>query len=156
MSRHPRTFVFAQTNYRNQMRKFGIKTDDAAGNMCYGKTGMGKTTMLENMVLHDDSGHGASALLIRWRLRGKSLILFLPIASTMSYILIRLTWNIDWFNILEVKSEEQKHLVAAGLMGIFKNLAGCLEFAMEYILNTLLSLLSYPGSTPLELTHVGG
>ena len=35
--------VFAQTNYRNELKKFGIKTDDRRRNMyLIGKTGMGK------------------------------------------------------------------------------------------------------------------
>jgi len=52
--------VFAQTNYRNQLRRFGIKTDDRRRHMyVIGKTGMGKTTMMENMVLSDIyKGHG--------------------------------------------------------------------------------------------------
>ena len=52
--------VFGQTNYRNQLRRFGIKTDDRRRHMyIIGKTGMGKTTMMENMVLSDIyKGHG--------------------------------------------------------------------------------------------------
>ena len=55
---------FAQTLYRNQMRRFGIKLDDRRRHMyVIGKTGMGKTTMLENMVLHDIyAGHGVGVV----------------------------------------------------------------------------------------------
>ncbi|MEK7458859.1 MAG: hypothetical protein AAB663_00455, partial [Patescibacteria group bacterium] len=51
---------FGQTNFRNAMRKFGIKTDDRRRHMyVIGKTGMGKTTLLENMILADIyAGHG--------------------------------------------------------------------------------------------------
>ena len=51
---------FGLANYRNQNRKFGIKLDDRRRHMyIVGKTGMGKTTMLENMVLNDIyAGHG--------------------------------------------------------------------------------------------------
>ena len=46
--------IFAQTNFRNQRVKFGIKTDDRRRHMyVVGKTGTGKTEMLENMVLAD-------------------------------------------------------------------------------------------------------
>jgi flagellar biosynthesis GTPase FlhF len=46
--------LFAETNFRNQQRRFGIKTDDRRRHIyVLGKTGMGKTTRLDNMVLCD-------------------------------------------------------------------------------------------------------
>lgn len=46
--------LFGQTNFRNQKKRFGIKVDDRRRHMyVIGKTGMGKTTMLENMVVAD-------------------------------------------------------------------------------------------------------
>src|SRR3990167_11089363 len=53
---------FGQTNFRNAMRKFGIKTDDRRRHMyVIGKTGMGKTTLLENMILAEIYlGHGCA------------------------------------------------------------------------------------------------
>ncbi|MBI4133976.1 MAG: type IV secretory system conjugative DNA transfer family protein, partial [Candidatus Terrybacteria bacterium] len=39
---------FAETNFRNRQQRFGIKTDDRRRHMyVIGKTGMGKTTLLE-------------------------------------------------------------------------------------------------------------
>ncbi|MFA6376933.1 MAG: hypothetical protein WCX69_06055, partial [Candidatus Paceibacterota bacterium] len=57
---NPDINFFGLTNYRNQFRKFGIKTDDRRRHMyLVGKTGMGKTTIMENMVLNDIyAGHG--------------------------------------------------------------------------------------------------
>ena len=58
---HDREVIpFAETNFRNQRRRFGIMTDDRRRHMyVIGKTGMGKTTLLENMVLADIyAGHG--------------------------------------------------------------------------------------------------
>src|SRR6266850_205381 len=54
--------LFAKTNYRGVLKPFGIKTDDRRRHMyVIGKTGMGKTTMLENMFLADVyAGHGCS------------------------------------------------------------------------------------------------
>ena len=46
--------IFAETNYRNSNVKFGIKTDDRRRHMYFiGKTGMGKSTVLENMIIQD-------------------------------------------------------------------------------------------------------
>ena len=46
--------LFARTNYRNQEAKFGIKRDDRRRHMyIIGKTGMGKTNLMENMAISD-------------------------------------------------------------------------------------------------------
>ena len=51
---------FAKTNFRNQERNFGIKKDDRRRHMyVIGKTGMGKSNMLENMAIQDiRAGYG--------------------------------------------------------------------------------------------------
>ena len=46
--------IFAKTNYRSREVPFGIKTDDRRRHMyLIGKTGMGKTTLMENMAVQD-------------------------------------------------------------------------------------------------------
>ena len=51
---NPDVNYFGMTNFRNKNAKFGIKLDDRRRHMyVVGKTGMGKTTLLENMVLND-------------------------------------------------------------------------------------------------------
>ncbi len=151
--------VFAQTTYRNQMRRFGIKTDDRRRHMyVIGKTGMGKTTIMENMVLSDIyAGHGVGLVdphgdfaekiinhIPSWRLND---VVYLNPADLE---------NPMGFNILEVKTEEQKHLVAGGLMGTFKKIwPDVWSSRMEYILNnTILALLDYPGSTLLGINRL--
>ena len=56
--------VFAQTTYRNEFKKFGIKTDDRRRHMyLIGKTGMGKSTVLENMIVEDiRAGRGVAVV----------------------------------------------------------------------------------------------
>lgn len=51
---------FAQTNFRNDRRVFGIKQDDRLSHIyAIGKTGTGKTTFLETMACGDiDAGRG--------------------------------------------------------------------------------------------------
>ena len=45
---------FAETNFRNDRKKFGIKPDDRRRHVyVIGKTGMGKTAMLQNMAIQD-------------------------------------------------------------------------------------------------------
>jgi hypothetical protein len=151
--------VFAQTNFRNQMRKFGIKLEDRRRHMyVIGKTGMGKTTMMENMVLYDIyNGHGVGVVDPHGDFAEK-IINYIPPHRINDVIYFNpgdLKFPIG-FNILEVKNEEQKHLVAAGLMGIFKKIwPDVWSSRMEYILNnTLLALLDYPDSTLLGINRL--
>jgi CxxC-x17-CxxC domain-containing protein len=60
------------------------------------------------------------------------------------------------FNILEAVSEDKKHLVASGMMGVFKKIWPDVWSArMEYILsNALLALLDYPGSTMMGVNRM--
>jgi len=151
--------LFALTNYRNQMRRFGIKTDDRRRHMyVIGKTGMGKTTMMENMVLHDIyAGHGIGVVDPHGDFAEK-MINYIP-ANRINDVVYFNPSDMEYpigFNILEVTSEGQKHLVAAGLMGIFKKIwPDVWSPRMEYILNnTILALLEYPGSTLLGINRM--
>ena len=151
--------LFAQTNYRNQMRRFGVKTDDRRRHMyVIGKTGMGKTTMMENMVLHDIySGHGVGVVDPHGDFAEK-IINYIP-PERINDVVYFNPADVDFpigFNILETKTEEQKYLVAAGLMAVFKKIwVDMWSSRMEYILNnTLLALLDYPGSTLLGINRM--
>ncbi|MBI2436692.1 MAG: type IV secretion system DNA-binding domain-containing protein [Candidatus Magasanikbacteria bacterium] len=151
--------LFAQTNFRNQMRAFGIKTDDRRRHMyVIGKTGMGKTTMMENMVLSDIyAGHGVGIVDPHGDFAEK-IINFIP-SHRINDVVYFNPADVDnpiGFNVFEVHSEEQKHLVASGLMGIFKKIwPDVWSSRMEYILNnTILALLDYPGSTLLGINRL--
>lgn len=150
---------FAKTNFRNQMRKFGIKTDDRRRHMyVIGKTGMGKTTLLENMILSDIyAGHGCAYIdphgdtaeklldyIPSWRIN--DVVYFNP--SDQEYPV--------GFNILESVDGTLKHLVAAGLMAVFKKIwEGVWSARMEYIMNnTILALLDTPGTTLLGINRM--
>jgi len=60
------------------------------------------------------------------------------------------------FNALETVPYEFRHLVASGLMGVFKKIwVDVWSARMEYILNnTLLALLEYPGATLLAVNRM--
>src|SRR3989344_9054486 len=46
--------IFAKTNFPNGERRFGIKQDDRRRHMyIIGKTGMGKSQMIENIIIQD-------------------------------------------------------------------------------------------------------
>ncbi len=55
---------FAVTNYRNIEKRFGIKKKDRSGHMyMIGKTGVGKSTLIENMIISDiNVNHGVALI----------------------------------------------------------------------------------------------
>lgn len=150
---------FASTNFRGAKQAFGIKTDDRRRHIyVVGKTGMGKTTLLENMVLHDiNAGHGV-AYIDPHGDTASNLLDFIPpnrINDVVYFNPADMEFPIG-FNPLEVKSENEKHLVASGMMGVFKKIwEGVWSPRMEYImLNCILALLDVPGSTMLGIARI--
>ena len=151
--------VFAQTNFRNQQRRFGIKLDDRRRHMyLIGKTGMGKSTMIENMVINDiNNGRGVAVVDPHGDLVEK-IIEYIPKdrVNDVVYFNPADTKFPIAFNILENVDPEYKHLIAYGLVGVFKKIwADSWGPRMEYILtNTILALLEYPGSTLLGIMRM--
>jgi predicted nucleic acid-binding Zn-ribbon protein len=151
--------LFAETNFRNQKRRFGIKTDDRRRHMyVIGKTGMGKTTLLETLIASDiNNGHGCCFVDPHGDIAEK-LLDFIP-ANRVNDVVYFNPADIDnpvGFNILETDSDEQKPLVASGLMGVFKKIwPDVWSPRMEYILmNCVLALLDYPGATLLGINRL--
>lgn len=155
----PEITVFAETNFRNQRRKFGIKLDDRRRHVyVVGKTGMGKSTLLENMVIADiRAGKGVAVVDPHGDLAEKVLD-FIPNnrVNDVIYFNPSDTKFPIAFNILESIGDDYKHLVAYGLVGVFKKIwADSWGPRMEYIMtNTILALLEYPGSTLLGLMRM--
>ncbi len=54
--------LLAKTDYRGEYKKFGIRQDDRRRHVyVIGKTGMGKSCLIENMVIQDiQNGHGVA------------------------------------------------------------------------------------------------
>lgn len=150
---------FAKTNFRNQQRVFGIKTDDRRRHMyVIGKTGMGKTNLLENLVIQDiHHGHGV-AFLDPHGDTAEKIIKAIP-ANRINDVIYFNPADQDFplaFNVMESVSVEHRHLVASGLVGVFKKIwADSWGPRLEYILrNAILALLEYPGSTLLGVTRI--
>ena len=151
--------LFAETNFRNERRRFGIKTDDRRRHMyIIGKTGMGKTTLLENLVLQDiQNGHGV-ALVDPHGDFAEKILDFIP-PHRVNDVVYCNPADMDYpigFNVLEAVDERHKHLVAGGLMGVFKKIwPDVWSPRMEYILNNcILALLECPGSTLMGINRL--
>lgn len=151
--------VFAETNYRNKRRRFGIKRDDRRRHMyLIGKTGMGKSVCLENMVMDDIYEGQGLAYVDPHGDTAEKILDFIP-PSRVNDVVYFNPADFNYpvaFNILETVDETQKHLVASALMGVFKKIWPDVWSArMEYILNnTLLALLDYKGSTMLAVNRM--
>nr|MDQ3018857.1 type IV secretion system DNA-binding domain-containing protein [bacterium] len=150
---------FAKTNFRNRQVPFGIKVDDRRRHMyVIGKTGMGKTTMLENMVIQDiRNGNGVCFIDPHGDSIGK-ILNFVP-NDRINDVVYFNPADLDHpiaFNILESVDAKFKHLVASGLMGVFTKIwANMWSARMEYILsNTILALLESPGNTMLGIVRM--
>ncbi len=150
---------FAETNFRNARRKFGIKTDDRRRHVyVLGKTGMGKTTLLENMILNDiAAGHGV-AYVDPHGDTAEKLLDFIP-AHRINDVVYFNPADLDFpigFNVLEAVDERTRPLAAQGLMGVFKKIwPDVWSPRMEHILNNcILTLLEYPGSTLLGINRI--
>lgn len=151
--------LFAETTFRNQFRKFGIKTDDRRRHMyLIGKTGMGKSTILENMIVEDiRAGRGVAVVDPHGDLAEK-VIKFVP-THRLNDVIYFNPADIDYpiaFNVVEQVEPHLRHLVASGLIGVFQKLwADSWGPRLEYILrNSILAILDYPGSTLLGITRM--
>lgn len=143
--------IFAQTAFRNTSVAFGIKHSDRRAHLyILGKTGTGKSTLLETLMLSDTKNGRGFALLdphgdlvkkiksqIPWS-RRDDLIDFDATGADHSY----------GFNPLGNVPQDKRPLAASGLIQVFKHLwLDSWGPRLEYILrNCLLSLLDYPNA----------
>lgn len=151
--------IFAETNFRNRHVRFGIKKDDRRRHMYFiGKTGMGKSTVLENMIIQDiQAGRGVCVVDPHGDLVEK-VVDFIPpnrINDVIYFNPSDLSFPIA-FNVLESVNVEQRHLVVSGLIGVFKKIwADSWGPRLEYVLHHAISaLLEYPGSTLLGIMRI--
>ncbi|MFH1667792.1 MAG: type IV secretion system DNA-binding domain-containing protein [Candidatus Komeilibacteria bacterium] len=151
--------AYAQTNYRNLTKKYGIKTKDRRTHMyLIGKSGTGKSTMQENMIIQDiQAGRGVAVVDPHGDMVEK-IINFIPsyrINDTIYFNPADINYPFA-FNVLEKVDEEHQHLVASGLIGVFRKIwADTWGPRLEYVLrNAILALLEYPDSTLLGIMRL--
>ncbi|HBV00802.1 MAG TPA: hypothetical protein DEF00_00200 [Candidatus Taylorbacteria bacterium] len=150
---------FGQTDSRGRRVPFGIKSRDRSRHMyVIGKTGMGKSTLLENMAIQDiRNGHGVCFV----DPHGKTADLLLDYVPEhrIKDVLYFAPFDMDYptsFNIMEDVGRDKRHLVVNGLMATFEKIwVDAWSARMAYILqNTLLALLEYPDSTLLGVNRM--
>jgi hypothetical protein len=150
---------FATTNSRGESVPFGIKRKDRAKHMyVIGKTGMGKSTMLENLAIQDIRNGEAVAFIDPHGQTADRLLEYVPEHRKKDVVYFA-PFDMEHpiaFNVMEDVGYDKRHLVVSGLLSAFKKLwVDSFSARMEYILsNTLLALLEYPGATMLDVNRM--
>lgn len=154
-----RVTYFAETDARNKRVRFGIKAKDRTRHVyVIGKTGMGKSTLLENMAVQDIQNGEGMAFIDPHGKTADLLLEYIPqhrIKDVVYFAPFDLDYPIS-FNVLENVDPDKRHLVVSGLMSTFKKIwEDAWSARMEYILtNTLLALLEYPEATLLGVNRM--
>jgi len=153
--------VLGESVFQGQRIKFGIRPDDRRRHVyIIGKTGMGKSTILENMIFSDImSGKGIGVIDPHGDLI-EAILRFTP-KNRMNDVILFDPADRDFpvsFNMLESPDPNQRPLVASGLMSVFTKLwPEAFSGRMEHILrNTLLGLLENEGSSMLGILRMFG
>ena len=150
---------FAQTDFRGKRIPFGIKGDDRVHHVyVIGKTGMGKSCLLENMAVQDIQNGEGMAFIDPHGKSAELLLDFVP-PERLKDVIYFAPFDLEHpisFNVMEDVGPDQRHLVANGLMSSFKKIwPDVWSGRMEYILNNcLLALLEYPDSTLLGVNRL--
>jgi DNA helicase HerA-like ATPase len=143
---------FARTNARNDRRVFGIKRSDRLSHMyIIGKTGTGKSTLLERLILSDiEAGEGlvlvdphgdlVERIVARVPEHRKSDVIFLDVPRPGQPY---------GYNPLKRVAPEKRPLAASGLLEVFEKMwPEAWGVRMEHIFrNALLALLDQPQAT---------
>ncbi len=151
--------LLAETNFRNDRRRFGIKrADRLAHTYLIGKTGTGKSTLIANLARQDALNGEGFALLDPCGDLVEQVLRFVPEdrQPDLIYLNVPDTTHPLGFNPLETAQPAFRPLVASGLVSIFKKIwADSWGPRTEYILrNALLALLDLPESTLLDLPRL--
>lgn len=151
--------LFGETTFRNKNQKFGIKRDDRRRHMyLIGKTGMGKSTILENMIVEDIRAGAGIAVVDPHGDLAEKVMQYIP-SERINDVIYFNPADMEYpiaFNVVEHVDSHLRHLVASGLIGVFQKLwADSWGPRLEYILrNSILAILDYPGSTLLAVTRM--
>lgn len=148
------TAMLGTTAYRGELRPFGMLPDDRRRHLAIlGKTGMGKTTLLQSLITADiQAGRGVGIVDPHGDL-AETILAAVPRSRTNDVILFDAAdakYPVA-FNPLACSQRHQRPLVAGAILSTFKKLYGdSWGPRLEHILrNTLFTLLDLPGASLL-------
>src|SRR5213596_1164098 len=115
--------AFAQTNFRNHRKTFGIKrADRRSGMYVIGKTGTGKSTLMETMIRQDiENGEGVALLDPHGDL-AETIARSIPEhrRQDLIYFNVQDIANTLGFNPMSGVPPEKRPRAASGLLDVFK------------------------------------
>ena len=143
--------LFGKVNFRNRDTLFGIKMDDRRRHMyIIGKTGMGKSELLKMLAIQDIQDGRGLAFIDPHGDPVNDLLDYIPENRVKDVIYFNpadLEYPIS-FNVMEQVDFDKRHLVADGLLAVFKKIwVDAWSARMEYILNVeeMATLWHLPG-----------
>jgi type IV secretory pathway TraG/TraD family ATPase VirD4 len=150
---------FARVNFRHDDRLFGIKTEDRFSHIyIIGKTGTGKSTLVETMALQDlEHGNGFALIDPHGDLVAR-VAARIPASHWDKVIYLNATDPTQpyGYNPLRHVSEGRIALAASGMMDVFKKMwPDAWGVRMEHILrNVLMALLEQPNATLHDVLRI--
>ena len=151
--------ILGQTNYRNIRKRFGIKTEDRRRHTyIVGKTGMGKSTLLLNCIVQDIRNKNGLAVFDPHGDLVEKILDYIP-ASRINDTIYFNPADTEFpiaFNVLDGQDPNMRHLIASGLIQVFKKIwFDSWGPRLEYILrNAILALLENPGNSLLGIPRL--
>ena len=157
---HPYISYFAQTDFRDQRDIFGIyQHDRMVGMYLLGKTGTGKTNVLETLIYQDIMYYRGLAI---FDINGdllKTVLKTIPQDRKQDVMYLDTSNpNLEWgYNPLRKVAYSYRHLIASHIIETFQKLWGQQSWGikLEHILrNVILTLLDQPKATFSDIVDI--
>ena len=157
--REPNVALLGKVKFRSRCEVFGIQPDDRRRHLAIiGKTGMGKTTLLQKLIGDDIRAGRGLALVDPHGDLADAILDVVPGHRTNDVVLFD-AGDRDYplsFNVLSCREANQRGLVASAVVSAFKKLYGdSWGPRLEHILrNALLGALEVPDTSLLALQRL--
>jgi hypothetical protein len=150
---------FAHADFRNDDRVFGIKQEDRFSHLyIIGKTGTGKSTLIETIALQDlERGNGFALIDPHGDLVARvAARILMSQQDKVIYLNATDPTQPYGYNPLRHVSEDRIALAASGMMDVFKKMwPDAWGVRMEHILrNVLMALLEQPDATLHDVLRI--
>lgn len=153
--------IMGESNFRGHRQRFGVKRIDRRRHIyIIGKTGMGKSVLLENMIRSDVYQNRGVAVIDPHGDLAEAVIDFVPSHRTNDVVILDPS-DISHpfaFNMLEAAGNDahKRNLIASGLLGVFKKMySDSWGPRLEHILrNCLLALAETPNTSMLGIMRL--
>ncbi len=150
------TNFFAQTDFKNKPTIFGAKDIDRRKHVyLMGKTGAGKSTLIANMAIDDIRKDRGIGIIDPHGDLTEIILDYIPKRRLNDVIYLEPfdTERVFSLNVLEVHNQQQRDLVASGIVSIFNKIyKESWGPRLEYILrNVILTLLEIPDATLVDV-----